>query len=65
MTASGVKIYAQVGHMEKQETEMKWKLEMKTGNGNRELKTEMETQLLRYCSLRKIQLLLSQCSPSL
>ena len=22
------------GHMEKQETEMKWKLEMETGNGN-------------------------------
>ena len=28
--------------MEKQETEMKWKLEMETGNGNRKQKTEME-----------------------
>ena len=28
--------------MEKQETEMKRKLEMETGNGNRKLKTEME-----------------------
>ena len=32
---------AQLGHMEKQETEMKQKLEMETGNGNRKLKTEM------------------------
>ena len=35
-----------VGHMEKQEMEMIWKLEMETGNGNQKLKTEMETQLL-------------------
>ena len=32
------------GHMEKQETEIKRKLEMETGNGNRKLKTEMETK---------------------
>ena len=30
--------------MEKQETEIKQKLEMETGNGNRKLKTEMETK---------------------
>ena len=28
--------------MEKQETEMKWKLEMETGNGNRKWKLETE-----------------------
>ena len=28
--------------MEKQETEMKWKLEMETGNGNRKQKLETE-----------------------
>ena len=28
------------GHMEKQETEMKWKLEMETGNGNWKRKLE-------------------------
>ena len=33
-----------LGHMEKQETEIKRKLEMETGNGNRKLKTEMETK---------------------
>ena len=32
------------GHMEKQETEIKRKLEMETGNGNWKLKTEMETK---------------------
>ena len=40
--------------MEKQETEIKQKLEMETGNGNRKLKTEMETQLLHCCSPSKI-----------
>ena len=42
------------GHMEKQETEIKQKLEMETGNGNRKLKTEIEMQLLRCCSPSKI-----------
>ena len=32
-----------VGHMEKQETEMKWKLEMETGNGNWKQKWEQKT----------------------
>ena len=32
--------------MEKQETEIKRKLEMETGNRNQKLKTEMEMQLL-------------------
>ena len=32
------------GHMEKQETEIKRKLEMETGKGKRKLKTEMETK---------------------
>ena len=31
------------GHMEKQETEMKRKLEMETGNGNWKRKLETET----------------------
>ena len=35
-----------IGHMEKQEMEMKWKLETETGNW----KTEMETQPLSCCS---------------
>ena len=43
-----------LGHMEKQETEIKPKLEMETGNGNRKLKTEMEMQLLRCCRPSKI-----------
>ena len=43
-----------VGHMEKQETEIKRKLEMETGNGNWKLKTEMETQLFHCCSPSKI-----------
>ena len=42
------------GHMEKQETEIKRKLEMETGNRNRKLKTEMEMQLFRCCSPSKI-----------
>ena len=33
-----------MGHMEKQETEMKWKLEMETGNGNWKRKLETETR---------------------
>ena len=33
-------LYCNVGHMEKQETEMKWKLEMETGNGNWKRKWE-------------------------
>ena len=33
---------AATGHMEKQEMEMKWKLEMETGKRNWKLKTEME-----------------------
>ena len=45
-----------VGHMEKQEMEMKWKLETETGNWK--LKTEMEMQPLSCCSPSKIQLLL-------
>ena len=48
--------------MEKQETEIKWKLEMETGNGKRKLKTEMEMQLLHCCSPSKIQLLVSLAS---
>ena len=48
--------------MEKQETEMKWKLEMETGNRNWKLKTEMETQLFfAAVVLGKIQL---HCYPS-
>ena len=31
-----------MGRMEKQETEMKWKLEMETGNGNWKWKLEKE-----------------------
>ena len=36
--------------MEKQETEMKWKLEMETGNGNRKWKlgTEIEQKRSKY-----------------
>ena len=37
---------SRLGHMEKQETEIKQKLEMETGNGNQKLKTEMKMQLL-------------------
>ena len=38
------------GHMEKQETEMKWKLEMETGNGNWKQKWEQKTyqSLVQY-----------------
>ena len=53
-----------IRHVEKQETEMKQKLEMETENGNWKLKTEMETQPFHCCSPSKIQLL-SQCSPCL
>ena len=38
--------------MEKQETEIKRKLEMETGNGNWKLKTEMETKdTNNWCSI--------------
>ena len=47
------------GHMEKQETEIRWKLETETGNGNWKRKpetekTEMETQPFHCCSPSKI-----------
>ena len=42
--------------MEKQEMEMKWKLETETGN---ELETEMETQPFTCFSPRKIHVLLA------
>ena len=35
-----------LGHMEKQEMEMNWKLKTETGNEIWNLKTEMEMQLL-------------------
>ena len=47
------------GHMEKQEMEMKGKLEMETGTETRSWK-QMETQLLHCCSPSKI----FNCYPS-
>ena len=44
-----------MGHMEKQETEMKWKLEMETGNGNWKPKWEQKThQSLVQCFLHSV-----------
>ena len=48
-----VNLVFSTGHMEKQETEMKWKLEMETGNGNWKWKLEMKmgTKSLVQCFL--------------
>ena len=47
--------------MEKQEMEMKWKLEMETGNWKleTELETEMETQPFSCCSPREVRVVLA------
>ena len=45
-----------MGHMEKQEMEMKWKVETKTGNGNWKRKSEQIThQSLVQCFLDGLQ----------
>ena len=49
-----------IGHMEKQETEMKRKLEMEIGNGNEKRKWEQKThQSLVQCFLHSVRLVIT------
>ena len=48
--------YSSMGHMEKQEMEMKWKLKMETGNRNWKRKWEQKAhQSLVQCFLHSVK----------